>query len=236
MPIEVSCKGCNARYKVKEELAGRTVECKHCGQKFRVPYRSSVVRLGDEDEMAAPPETPAQRSSQSSRSSQVRAKAAPADPEGAQRSFVEYGLDPDDPSAPIMKRKKERPKVAEGLLPELVADLWLPLGLLVLTAPVLAQGPGGKEKEGTTATATGPSTVSFSGSGLAAGIGMGLAVIGAGIGMGRIGASAVESMARQPEVAGQIRGAMIVIAAMLEGATLAAILFALVVGLVKGTF
>jgi len=133
MSIEVACKGCQARYKVKDELAGRMVECKHCGQKFRVPYRSAVVRLGEDEEMTAPAETPAQRSSQSSKSSQVRAKAAPADPEGAQRSFVEYGLDPDDPSAPIMKRKKERPKVAEGLLPELVADLWLPLGLLVVT-------------------------------------------------------------------------------------------------------
>ena len=58
-------------------------------------------------------------------------------------------------------------------------------------------------------------------------IGAGLAVIGAGIGIGKVGGSAVESMARQPEVAGQINTAMIVTAAMIEGATL----FAVVVGL-----
>ena len=68
MSIEVACKGCQARYKVKDELAGRMVECKHCGQKFRVPYRSAVVRLGEDEEMTAPAETPAQRSSQSSKS------------------------------------------------------------------------------------------------------------------------------------------------------------------------
>jgi F-type H+-transporting ATPase subunit c len=58
-------------------------------------------------------------------------------------------------------------------------------------------------------------------------IGAGLAVIGAGIGIGKVGGSAVESMARQPEVAGQINTAMIVTAAMIEGAAL----FAVVVGL-----
>jgi len=55
-------------------------------------------------------------------------------------------------------------------------------------------------------------------------IGAGLAVIGAGIGIGRVGGSAVESMARQPEVAGQINTAMIITAAMIEGATLFAVL------------
>jgi len=58
-------------------------------------------------------------------------------------------------------------------------------------------------------------------------IGAGLAVIGGAAGIGRIGGSAVESMARQPEVAGQINGAMILTAAFVEGATL----FAIVVGL-----
>ena len=58
-------------------------------------------------------------------------------------------------------------------------------------------------------------------------IGAGLAVIGCGIGIGRVGGSATEAMARQPEAAGQINTAMIVTAAMIEGATL----FAVVVGL-----
>jgi len=58
-------------------------------------------------------------------------------------------------------------------------------------------------------------------------IGAGLVVMGGAAGIGRIGSSAVESMARQPEVAGQISTGMIITAAMIEGATL----FAVVVGL-----
>jgi F-type H+-transporting ATPase subunit c len=58
-------------------------------------------------------------------------------------------------------------------------------------------------------------------------IGAGLVIMGGGAGIGRVGGSAVESMARQPEAAGQISTAMIITAAMIEGATL----FAVVVGL-----
>jgi len=47
--------------------------------------------------------------------------------------------------------------------------------------------------------------------------GAGLVLIGAGYGIGKIGASAVESMARQPEVAGNIQTAMIIAAALIEG-------------------
>lgn len=49
-------------------------------------------------------------------------------------------------------------------------------------------------------------------------IGAGIVVIGAGLGIGKLAAAAFESMARQPEVAGDIRGAMIIVAAMVEGA------------------
>ena len=63
--------------------------------------------------------------------------------------------------------------------------------------------------------------------GLGGAIGAGLAIMGGGAGIGRIGGSAVESMARQPEAAGNISMAMIITAAMVEGATL----FAVVVGL-----
>ncbi len=49
--------------------------------------------------------------------------------------------------------------------------------------------------------------------------GAGLVVIGAGYGIGKIGSCAVESMARQPEVAGNIQTAMIISAALIEGAT-----------------
>ncbi len=62
---------------------------------------------------------------------------------------------------------------------------------------------------------------------LGAGIGLGLAIIGAGIGIGRIGGQAVEAIARQPEASADIRGAMILTAALIEGATLAALVFAL---------
>jgi F-type H+-transporting ATPase subunit c len=65
------------------------------------------------------------------------------------------------------------------------------------------------------------------GAGLAkfgAGLGAGLAVIGAGLGIGKIGASAVEGIARQPEAAGDIRMNMILSAAFVEGAALFAIL------------
>ena len=51
-------------------------------------------------------------------------------------------------------------------------------------------------------------------------IGVGLVVIGAGIGIGLIGMKAVESMARQPEAAGKIQTAMIIAAALIEGAAL----------------
>jgi F-type H+-transporting ATPase subunit c len=53
-----------------------------------------------------------------------------------------------------------------------------------------------------------------------AGIGAGLAVIGAGLGIGKIGGSAVEGIARQPEASGKIQGAMIVAAALIEGVAL----------------
>lgn len=55
-------------------------------------------------------------------------------------------------------------------------------------------------------------------------IGVGLAVIGAAYGIGQIGGKAVESIARQPEASGDIRTAMILTAALVEGAALIAIL------------
>jgi len=55
---------------------------------------------------------------------------------------------------------------------------------------------------------------------LGAGIGAGLAALAAGIGISRIAGNSVESMARQPEAAGDIRGAMILTAALIEGVAL----------------
>jgi F-type H+-transporting ATPase subunit c len=59
--------------------------------------------------------------------------------------------------------------------------------------------------------------------GLAA-LGCGLAALGAGIGIGNIGGKAMEGIARQPEASGEIRGAMIIVAALVEGAALIAII------------
>lgn len=54
--------------------------------------------------------------------------------------------------------------------------------------------------------------------------GAGLVLIGAGLGISKIGVAAVESMARQPEVAGKIQTAMIIAAALIEGATFFALI------------
>jgi F-type H+-transporting ATPase subunit c len=62
---------------------------------------------------------------------------------------------------------------------------------------------------------------------LGAGIGLGLAAIGAGLGVGLIGSRAVEAIARQPQASGDIRGAMILTAALVEGVALVALVFAL---------
>jgi F-type H+-transporting ATPase subunit c len=68
----------------------------------------------------------------------------------------------------------------------------------------------------------------LTGKGLA-GLGAGIALVGAGWGFGRIGAAALESMARQPEIAGQVSGSMITIAALLEGATFFALIVCLLI-------
>lgn len=58
---------------------------------------------------------------------------------------------------------------------------------------------------------------------LGAALGAGLAAIGAGIGIGKIGGSAMEAIARQPESVNDIRTNMIIIAALVEGVTLFAV-------------
>ena len=62
--------------------------------------------------------------------------------------------------------------------------------------------------------------------GSVAAIGAGLAVLGAGIGIGRIGGSAVEGIARNPEASGKIQTAMLIAAALIDGIAL----FGVVVG------
>ena len=62
---------------------------------------------------------------------------------------------------------------------------------------------------------------------LGAGLGAGIAAIGAGLGIGKIGSSAMEAIARQPEATNDIRSNMIVIAALIEGVALFAVIVCL---------
>jgi F-type H+-transporting ATPase subunit c len=89
--------------------------------------------------------------------------------------------------------------------------------LLLSSSPLFAQNQG-------------PGVSVLSGAAIGGGLGMALTIIGAGYGLGRIGSAAVEGMARQPEVAPRIQVAMIIVAAMLEGATLASVIFCFLVG------
>lgn len=96
----------------------------------------------------------------------------------------------------------------------------LSMALLILMAPAIAMASEVAAETATFLTTAGAAKMGGA-------IGAGLVIMGGGAGIGRIGGSAVESMARQPEAAGQISTAMIITAAMVEGATL----FAVVVGL-----
>lgn len=62
---------------------------------------------------------------------------------------------------------------------------------------------------------------------LGASLGASIAAIGAGLGIGRIGSSAMEAIARQPEATGDIRTNMIIIAALIEGVALFAVIVCL---------
>lgn len=82
-------------------------------------------------------------------------------------------------------------------------------------------------------------TVATTGKGyglIGAGLAGGLAVLGAGIGIGRIGGSATEGMARQPENSARIQTAMIISAALIEGVALFVAVIALLMMGKVGTF
>ena len=104
--------------------------------------------------------------------------------------------------------------------------LW---AILIGTGLMFFDGATAQAAEGATSGATEhPTFLSTDGARkLGGAIGAGLVIMGGAAGIGRIGGSAVESMARQPEASGNISTAMIITAAMIEGATL----FAVVVGL-----
>jgi F-type H+-transporting ATPase subunit c len=102
------------------------------------------------------------------------------------------------------------------------------LGLTAVGVAMMAMPSVAFAQEAAAAAAEKGTFLTTHGAGwLGGSIGAGLAVMGGAAGIGRIGGSAVESMARQPAAAGQISTAMIITAAMIEGATL----FGVVVGL-----
>ncbi len=93
------------------------------------------------------------------------------------------------------------------------------VGLLVIAPAVaVAQEHAGPEDKGGSRWFDDKGAAALGGS-----IGAGLVIMGAGAGIGRIGGGAVESMARQPEAAGSINTIALITAAMLEGATLFAV-------------
>ena len=98
----------------------------------------------------------------------------------------------------------------------------LPLMAQDLTVKEKADLDVSKIKAGT------PNSSWFSGAGLGAGLGAALTLVGAGYGFGKIGSAALESMARQPEVADKIQTAMIIIGALLEGATFFALIVCII--------
>src|SRR5260221_37131 len=92
---------------------------------------------------------------------------------------------------------------------------------VAVVEPAFAQDPAAQKHEIAKLDAT---RTAWSSPGWGAGLGAGLVIIGAGIGFGRIGSAALESMARQPETAGRVQTAMIIIGALLEGATFFALI------------
>jgi F-type H+-transporting ATPase subunit c len=93
--------------------------------------------------------------------------------------------------------------------------------MAAIVEPVFSQDDAAKKHEIAKLNST---RAPWSSPGWGAGLGAGLVILGAGLGFGRIGAAALESMARQPETAGKVQTAMIIIGALLEGATFFALI------------
>ena len=102
-----------------------------------------------------------------------------------------------------------------------IALLMICVGFVMMfasVAPAQAQEAGG-------ATVAPTNNLAWAG----AAVGSGLVIIGGSLGIGRIGGSAVEAIARQPEANGQISTAMIITAALIEGVTLFALIICVLV-------
>src|SRR5687768_3605800 len=108
-----------------------------------------------------------------------------------------------------------------------LALLLLPMlpAAVALAAP---EGAGGGASAGGTTVTESPLLTEEGAKALGVGIGLGLIIIGAGKGIGMIGSHAVDAIARQPDAGQRIFTSMIIAAALIEGATL----FAIVVGII----
>lgn len=121
------------------------------------------------------------------------------------------GIETGTPSGCRLEARKDERKMSKKFAK--LSLMMIVLGFALMFAPSVFAQDGGAAFEGI-GSLGGP-------------IGAGLVVIGGGMGIGRIGGSAVEAMARQPEMAGQISTAMLITAAMIE----AGLLFGVIVGL-----
>lgn len=123
-----------------------------------------------------------------------------------------------DPLPPIGQRNKELTTMSRFSTRSL-------LGLMMIGAFLVAASPvQAADTNSAGATASSALFPGVTAANLGGAIGAGLVIMGGAAGIARIGGSAVESMARQPEVAGNINTAMIITAAMIEGATLFGVL------------
>ncbi len=104
--------------------------------------------------------------------------------------------------------------------------LVLLVAMLFMSMTALAQDKKDVPSKEATKQEAKPATPKYEGIG--AGIGMGLSIIGAGLGIGLIGFSALSGIARQPEQAGKIQGAMILLAVLVEGAAIISLVLCLV--------
>lgn len=107
----------------------------------------------------------------------------------------------------------------------------LSLAALLIAAPVFAQEAPADDAISMEVAAARRAAVPGGFMNLGAAVGAGLVILGAGFGIGRIGGQAVEGMSRQPEAAANIQTAMIISAALIEGATF----FALIVCMLFNT-
>ena len=110
----------------------------------------------------------------------------------------------------------------------LAAVLFLTFGGLALAQPApIPTSPLDKEVQKQAVERNSAGAAKFTGAG--AGMGMGLAAIGAGIGIGLIGFAALSGIARQPEQAGKLTGTMYVMAGLVEGTAIIALLLCFVI-------